>query len=472
MKPRRFLVAALAVAVILLGWLAYAKTQDNARATVTAVFVDSSPLAPGNKVQLDGVEVGTISSISLVGGQSHVRMSLDRSVLPLHTDATAKIQPVSLLGERFIALGQGTPSAPVLAQPMVIPASRTGSSVDLDDLLNTLSDPTSTALAATVTTLGQGIAGQGDSVAKALTVAQPSLHQADQLSRLLDQQNSLLTNLIVAAQRNATAFAQPLDSLVGSARQSLGAVAANRQALDGAVGDLPSTLASARRTLGNLGTMADNTTDVLAGVRPLTDNLVDASGELSDFADAAKPALNAAPDALDRLDHLLDEARPVIHDLKPAAGDLRSVGTSLNTLSNQILTHDKGVPSQLENAMTGLANWAMTTTGYDGLAHYFRAVVVASPSTVGTTLLGPLPPVGKNQPFNPVRDDPSGQSGYPPTKPLPFVPTLPNPDGAENGGHAPKNEPRTRPEPEPGNATGLTPKQESNMFDQLLGGGN
>ncbi|MDT7627667.1 MAG: phospholipid/cholesterol/gamma-HCH transport system substrate-binding protein, partial [Pseudonocardiales bacterium] len=82
-------VLAALVVLALLGWLATVYLRDDSQASVTAVFVDSSPLVPGNKVQLNGVEVGTISTITLVDGQAHVRMSLDRSVLPLHTDATA-----------------------------------------------------------------------------------------------------------------------------------------------------------------------------------------------------------------------------------------------------------------------------------------------------------------------------------------------------------------------------------------------
>jgi phospholipid/cholesterol/gamma-HCH transport system substrate-binding protein len=444
---RRVLVVALVVAVALLCWLAVTKTRDNSHATVTAIFVDSSPLTTGNKVQIDGVEIGKITAIRLVDGRSHVEMPLGRSALPLHSDASAKIEPVSLLGERFVALSQGSPAAPVLTDPMTIPD----------------------------TTLGESISGQGDSVAQTLRVVPPNLHQVDLLATMLDKQNTLLTNLIVAAQRNATAFSQPLDSLVGSARLALSSVAANRQAMDASVRQLPGTLTSARRTVNDLATMADNTTHVLADLRPLTDNLVRTSGELSEFARSAKPALRSMPDLLDRTDQLLDQARPVVRTLHRTSGELRSASGSINRVGTQILTHPADVPSQLENAMTGLANWGMTTTGYDGLSHYFRAVVVATPSTLGTTVLGPLPPVGARPPFNPIRPDFNGQRGYPATKTLPFMPALPNPDGSDNGsGTAPTRGPGTLPgdRDEPGSATGLTSKQESNMLDQVLGGGN
>jgi len=465
------IAAAVVLVAALVGWFAVARLTDGSRVVVTAVFADSSPLVPGNKVQLNGVEVGTISSIRLVDGRSQVRMSLDRSVLPMHTDASARIQPVSLLGERFIALGQGSASAPVLPEPAVIPVARTSSSVDLDQLLNTLDDPTSTALAAMVTTFGEGIAGQGGNVAQTLRALAPTLRQTDQLSTLLDQQNALLEHLIVAAQRNATAFAGPLDSLVDGAQQSLGTVAANRKAMNDALLALPGTLASARRTLARLGDTADNTTDVLSGIRPATDNLVDISKELHEFADAADPALGSLPPVLRKLDDMLERARPVVDELEPAAGDLSSVSESVRTLRDQLLTHAPGVPSELENVMTGAANWAMATSGYDGLSHYFRAVVTLMPSTGANTALGLLPPIGKQNPVNPVPKNPNGPD-VSHGAPLPYLPSLPNPDGPDNSSYsAPAGSSNGSSKADPNSASGLNPKQESDMFEQLLGGG-
>jgi phospholipid/cholesterol/gamma-HCH transport system substrate-binding protein len=438
--------------------------SDADKVVVHAAFADASPLVAGNKVQMHGVEVGVIGAVNLVGRNADVVMTVDRSVLPLHSDASAKIEPVSLLGERFVALEQGSPAAPEMAQPYQIPLARTGSSVDLDQLLNTFDDPTSTALAAMVTTLGEGVSGQGVVAAQALRQLAPTLHHADQLTALLDQQNALIDHLVVSAQRTTSAAAGPMDPLVDSAEQVLHAVSDNRAAVDGSLSELPGTLSSFRQTLGALGTTADNTTQVLAGVRPLTDRLVDVSRELHDFSDAARPALEPLPDVLHRVDSLLDEARPLVHDLHPAAGDLNSVAGSLRTLGQQVFTHPAGVPSQLEDVMTGAADWAMGTAGHDGVSHYFRGLAVVTPSPLLHAGTGVAPPLTKQPLFNPIPKDPNGRSGYPGTAPLPMMPALPNPDGANNQTHPVHRQ-------DPTSASGLTQKQESDMFDQLLGGG-
>jgi phospholipid/cholesterol/gamma-HCH transport system substrate-binding protein len=251
---------------------------------------------------------------------------------------------------------------------------------------------------------------------------------------------------------------------VDGAQRTLGAVAANRRATNDTLAELPGTLASARRTLGHLGDAADNGTGVLRDIRPMTDNLVDVSRELHDFADAANPALASLPDALHRLDAMLDEARPVVDDLRGAAADLHSVSGSVHDLGHQVLTHRPGQASQLENLMTGVADWAMATSGYDGLSHYFRAVLVLAPSAGLNTGVGALPPLTPNPPFNPVPTDPNGQSGPPGSPRLPFLPGGPNLDAPDASG-------RAEPKGDPNSASGLTPQQESNLFDQLLGGG-
>jgi phospholipid/cholesterol/gamma-HCH transport system substrate-binding protein len=111
----------------------------------------------------------------------------------------------------------------------------------------------------------------------------------------------------------------------------------------------------------------------------------------------------------------------------------------------------------------------MATSGYDGLSHYFRAVVTFMPSTLANTGLGMLPPVGKENPVNPVPKNPNGPD-VSHGAPLPFLPTLPNPDGPDNSSYSRPADSSTDGR-DPESASGLNPKQEADMFDQLLGGG-
>lgn len=403
--------------------------------SVTAVFADASPLIPGNEVKASGVTVGEVGSIALRQGRAHVEMIVERSVLPMHEDASATITSKDLLGERFINLERGSPSAPLLDEAGVIPESQTSRVVELQEVLNAVDDPTGTALAALVTTLGEGVNRQGPEIAAAISALEPAMRQTDELGHVLSEHNQLLTQLVDTVQPVAGALAtdrgRSLDRLVGSSEQTLSAVATNRAAVQEMLRQLPATLDRARRSLGQVAGVADAATPTLASMRPVTDDLTGISGELRRFSDAADPALGSLPPVLDRAQALLDETAPLVRALRPFGEDLRGVTAASRTISEQALD------TRLTNLMMLIRNWSLSTNGYDGLSHYFRGAIVPSPKAAGHTAAGPIP------------GSPDG--------PVPDVP-LPGDSGA-------------LPDPAPGDsATGLTSEQEHSMLGQLLGG--
>ncbi|MQA12620.1 MAG: MCE family protein [Pseudonocardiaceae bacterium] len=445
---RLWAAAVLAVvAMTAAGTIAATVDREDDRMTVTAMFTDASPMVPGNEVRAAGVTVGQIQSIELNDGRAQVEMSVDKSVLPMHQDARAVITPKDLLGERFINLERGSLSAPLLDESRVIPASQTDRAVSLQEVLNAVDDPTGTALAALVTTLGEGTRGLGPEIAAGIEATEPALRQADELARILGEQNELLTQLVDSAQPVANALAadrgENLDRLVGSTEQTLSTVAANSKAVQGALERLPQTLASAQRTLARTAGVAEQTTPTLAAMRPVTDDLTDISGELRRFADATDPALASLDPVLERANVMLDEAAPLVRALQPAGPDFVGVAESGRTLMEQ------AVSKRLPNLMEFVKGWALSTSGYDGLSHYFRAIVPTTPKSLGVAGMGPAP----GAPESPV-----------PSLPLPHAP-LPPPLGPVDEG------PEYPLEPAPeGSATGLTEEQEKSMLSQLLGG--
>lgn len=448
---RAGLTLLVAVTVLAAASVVWLRERDDGKKMITAVFANASPLVSGNEVRLYGMKVGTVGSISLVNGKAHVRLDLDESAPSLHRDARAVIRPVSLLGERYVELKAGTDESAFMSGRPVIPASRTSSAVDLDQVLNSLDDPTSASSAALITTLGEGMNGRGADAAAAMKALEPAMTQSGELSDILKQQNRVLTRLIDSASGSTRALAgnrgKTLDKVVASANKTLSTVSRNRKALDGALQRLPQTMAKARRTLAHFGGVADDTSSMLRDVRPVTDDLTDITSELRRFADAADPALARLPKVLNRLNKMLEQARPVVNQLVPASKDLRSASSSVRPLGEDLLKHKSGTPSHLENLLTGAANWGMTTSGYDGLSHYFRGVVGVTPETLRNTAAGALPATGPldqgNMPKDPHRSD-----GF---------------KKKSNGKQAPAKE-------DPSNATGLDPQQEQDLVGQLLGG--
>jgi phospholipid/cholesterol/gamma-HCH transport system substrate-binding protein len=468
--------AALIAATALLGTQAMGNDGEGP-VELTARFTDASPLTEGNVVKAAGVDVGTIEGIDLDDGVAEVTISLDREALPLYEDASLTITTQDLLGERFVALDTGSTEASPLEAPYVLDEEHTGRVVDLQDVLNSLDEPTSASLAALITNAGEGLDGRGADTAEALKALQPAMSQAGDLAAILNDQNELLARLVQNAEPVAAGFAagdgETLDSLVASSTQALTQVSASRAALRSTVSELPSTIASARATLAEVAGLAGPATTTLRELRPVTEDLGAISGELQAFADAADPALGSLPAVLDRADELLEQAGPVVRALRPSAGDMVGTATALDQLSERALS------THLGDLMEFVKGWSMATSDYDAVSHYFKAMVPLSPASLDDLVGGIVPAA----PDDTVPDLP--------------LPTVPQPDPADPEPKEPQDKKKkankkkgggvqdvldgllpglgaalgnNKSSVDPTSVTGLSEQQENNMLDQLLGG--
>ena len=438
--------AVVAVVAAVVAATAAAVDGEDDQMTITAVFTDANPLMPGNLVTAAGVEVGTIESVSLQNGLARVEMTVSDEVAPLHKDATAKIYTKDLLGERYVALDPGSPSSPELSEPAVIGPKRTARDVDLQNVLNIVDDPTGTALAGLLSALGEGAKGNGRNIAAAIKALKPAMENAGELGQLLSEQNALLTAVIDKAQPVAKAVAddRSMERLVGATTKTLSAVADNREAMRDTLRALPRTMASARERLAQVADVSDASTRTLASLRPMTGSLADTSVELRRFAAAADPALSSLPPVLAKADKMLNELGPLVRVLRPAGPELRDVAESVRTLSETALSR------RLTDLMEFLKGWALATSDYDAISHYFKAVTPYSPPAASETALGPVP----GAPRRPVPDVPLPGPGR---LPLPGI----NEDPLDPQVEVPSD----------GSLTGLSRKQETSLVESLLGGG-
>lgn len=426
---------------------------------IRATFSDASPLLEGNDVRLGGVKVGTVASMRVVEGGAEVMVELEKAALPVHEDAKLTIRPVSLLGERFIELDRGSPDQPVLADGAHLGVDRTGSSVDLDQVLNTLDDPTAEGLASLVGTLGQGMDGNGAEVKRALAALAPALGDTATLTQVLKEQNTTLSSLVDSLSQVVSGVAvdngKQLDRLVSASTTILDQTATNESAFRSLLQELPSTLRAAVRTLRQLEGTADAVTPTLKALRPTTKDLKDISSELLEFASAADPALAAANPVLKKADALIEKARPIAQLLREQSPALLQDVKALDPITRELLGDFKTV-------MEFIRGWALATNGRDGLAHYFRAGLVLTEYSVTGLLPGG---VQGDQPAPTTRS--GGGSGKSPDAPKPGEPLLPGVidgvGGLLNGLLSPRTDSK-------GGVTGLTPRQESRALDFLLGG--
>lgn len=457
MNRFRIIVVAMVATVALTAGAVGALAGPNAgdgKLEINAMFVDAGAIIQGNDVKVDGVKVGSVRGIEVVDGVAKLTFSVSDAASPLFSDATATVRPVSLLGERYIDVHRGTPTSEVLLDGATIPVERTGRSVDLDEVLDAVDDPTGTALAALLTSLGDGMAGRGSDVAETLAVLEPALTKTDALIDLLADQNAVLTSLIdnmapVAKALGGNGGAE-LDALVDTTNELLDATANRAPELKTTLSLLPQTVTVAREALQQLRTLADSTAPAVASLKPLTQDFESFSNELQAFVDVANPALAALEPVLIQGDQLLRDAAPVAAELRAAAPTALVDAQNLEPIADELL-------GNIDAVLSFLRNWALVTNGSDGLSHYFRAFVVASGGdATGLPLQNLLP----TAPTTTARTAPTS-----PLAPLlgPVTDTLGGVTGALDttlnsllGG---------------GSATGLNATQERNLLQSLLGGG-
>lgn len=459
-RARVMVVVGVLVALSALVGASLVAAGPDSRLMLRATFADASPLLEGNDVRLGGVKVGTIASMRIVEGGAEVTVELEKAALPVHQDARLTIRPVSLLGERYVELDRGSPDAPVLADGARLGPDQTGSSVDLDQVLNTLDAPTAEGLAALVGTLGEGLDGNGDDVKRALAALAPAMRDTSGLAATLEEQNETLSSLVTSLSKVAAGVAtdggKELDRLVAASATILDRTKVNETAFRALLARLPGTLRSAVSTLRELEGTADAATPTLEALRPTAADLDDVSRELLTFANAADPALAAANPVLEKADTLVRNAQPVAELLRQQSPAILGDVRSLDPITRDLVGDFTAV-------MEFFRGWALATNGRDGLSHYFRGGFVLTEYSL-TGLL----PGGRQTPDAATAGDATSTDKQPRSdggkSASGLVPGVLDGVGNLLGGLL---APRTD---KAGGVTGLTPRQETGALDLLLGG--
>jgi phospholipid/cholesterol/gamma-HCH transport system substrate-binding protein len=116
--------------------------------TLRAVFSDVSGLRVGNNVWFSGVRVGTVREIRITGQeQVEITMNIEARVQEyVRKDAVAQISSESLIGNRNIVLGGGSPEAPPVEDGDLLQGS---DPLDTSALMETLQENNQNVLAIT-----------------------------------------------------------------------------------------------------------------------------------------------------------------------------------------------------------------------------------------------------------------------------------------------------------------------------------
>jgi phospholipid/cholesterol/gamma-HCH transport system substrate-binding protein len=245
---------------------------------VVVEFADVLDLVPQAAVKVNDVTVGSVSDITLRGWTAIVTLAVDDSVR-LPANATATVDQTSLLGEKYVALAvpSGQPAQGNLTDGSVIPLSRTGRTVEVEEVLSALGLLLSGGGLAQLKTISEeltkALAGREDAV-------QATLHQLDTFLAGLDQQKAQIAHAIDALDQFSAHLAQQRQTIANA----LDALAPGLTVLTQQRKDLTDAL-TALSNLSTVGTTVVNqsradTEASLKALGPILDQLVRAGDDL------------------------------------------------------------------------------------------------------------------------------------------------------------------------------------------------
>jgi len=242
------LIAVVVIAIV--SFLAFSKDIPFTKPyELKARFTNAPPITKGQAVRIAGVDVGQVSKIEPVGGDSPaitVTMKMKDEALPIHRDARIKVRPrIFFEGNLFFDVHPGTPSSPELDSGSTIPASQTSAPVQIDQVLGTLKTDTRKDLQKLLVGYGGALNGQPlpgedadqDSSTKGETAGKS-------LNDSLEHSAGALRGGAVVNQALLGAEAHDLSKLVGAQQKVFAALDTNEGSLKDLITNFNITMAA------------------------------------------------------------------------------------------------------------------------------------------------------------------------------------------------------------------------------------
>lgn len=331
---RRVLVTAVVLALVAAGAVTAGLTAFGGPGGkhVTAYFDRAVGIYKGSDLRVLGVKVGTVEAVRPKGKQVEVDLRLDSGV-KIPRDPGAVVVAPSVVADRYVQLTPAYAGGPQIEDHAVIPATRTATPVEIDQLYDSitrLSDAlgpgganTTGALSDLLDVGAQNLDGNGKDIGDSIT-------QLGNASKTLDGNSADLFATLSYLQ-SFTAMLKTNDGKVKAAADRLatvtGFLAADKQDLGGALQQLSTALGQVKTFIetnrGRLKTTVDQ-------LQPLTRTLVNERASLAELLDTAPLAADNLLAAYDPAHHTID-GRTDINELSMGNGS----GTSASATTDR-----------------------------------------------------------------------------------------------------------------------------------------
>nr|WP_083665871.1 MCE family protein [Saccharomonospora sp. CUA-673] len=289
----RWLATGCVVALLLSGGLWWV-LKERTGLQLTAHFDRAVGLYAGSTVRVLGIEVGEITRVEPRGQQVVVDMTIDEGV-QVPADAGAVVVPPSLVSDRYVQLTPVYDGGPEMRSASTIPAERTATPMEIDDLYGSL-DELSTALgpdganrdgalSRALDTTAANLEGTGENLNTTVTrLSELATTMDDSSDDLFGTVRNLqqFTKLLSDSDAQLNEFFSRLNEVSGFLSEDSDDVGAALSSLGTALGDVKEFVGENREALGT-------NIERLEGV---TQVLVDQRAALAEVADVAPLGLS------------------------------------------------------------------------------------------------------------------------------------------------------------------------------------
>jgi virulence factor Mce-like protein len=353
---------------------------------ISAEFDQAVNLGSQADVRISGVNVGKVVGVSSDRrtGLTRAVMAIDPQFAPRPTDTRAILRQKTLLGETYIELSPGTPSARKLPDGARLPRAQISPTVQLDQILSTFDPTTRRAFMTWMQQQGVALTGRGQNLNAALGELYPFATNVDSVLAVLNRDSVATSTLLRDGGQVFGAIARSpaaLQQLITNSNAAFSATAAQAAALAQTIRAFPPFLVAQRSTIDRIRRFAVTTKPLVDELRPAAVQLTPALRSLAVLAPQLKsllvnigPLTRASARGIPALEDFLNDSVPLLTRLKPYLGGVIPV-------VNYIDTYRREVAGFFANSTAADQATAPAAVGRK-LLHYVRVSNPVNPETL------------------------------------------------------------------------------------------
>ncbi|MGA7616060.1 MAG: MlaD family protein [Thermoanaerobaculia bacterium] len=291
--------------------------------TVVAVFNSAAGLDEKSPVRVAGVREGKVTRIQITpDGRAKVTMQLDTNV-PIHQGASAQIASLGLLGEKYVEIDTGNPSAPLLQgneeQPIVLSGSQ---------------PPSIDQVTAQVSAIASDVKAITESLRNTMA-GQAGQQRLEDIVENVRASTAEVREMLQANRENVNVTAENIRQITSDLREAIPRLAASIQSVaDNIGGTLGENRSDVHEIVGNLRKLSGQLTVTAANLNDITGQVKSGEGTVG------KLLYDQA--AYDKLNGALTAVESGVNELKETLGRANRLALNIGIRSDYYAGLDTG----------------------------------------------------------------------------------------------------------------------------------